>query len=156
MTAPQIRLVEEPAEQAALTPLMDRCAEAAMSEYRDEPLPPEVGARFLARAGDAPQTVLLVAEGDALPSGEPAGLLVVGPLTDPLTGEVIPIICLLHVRPDQRHVGLARRLVDAARGVLQERGQPTLAARAGHNDDALISMGERWGFVRQWELMLLE
>jgi hypothetical protein len=31
-----------------------------------------------------------------------------------------------------------------------------LSARAGHNDDALISMGERWGFVRQWEMMVRE
>jgi hypothetical protein len=40
--------------------------------------------------------------------------------------------------------------------VLAERGMRVLAARAGHNDDALISMGERWGFVRAWELMLFE
>ena len=31
-----------------------------------------------------------------------------------------------------------------------------LWARAAHNDDALISMGERWGFVRAWELMSAE
>ena len=30
------------------------------------------------------------------------------------------------------------------------------AGRAGHNDDALISMGERWGFLRAWELFVRE
>ena len=43
-----------------------------------------------------------------------------------------------------------------ARRLLGQRGLRTLAARAGHNDDALISMGERWGFVRAWELLLYE
>ena len=50
----------------------------------------------------------------------------------------------------------AKALVEGVSGLLRDRGMSTLAARAGHNDDALISMGERWGFVRQWELMVLE
>ena len=32
-------------------------------------------------------------------------------------------------------------------------GDPRGHAAFGHNDDALISMGERWGLVRTWELM---
>ena len=84
------------------------------------------------------------------------GVLLTAPLEDPLTGEVVPIIVVLHVESDVRHRGLARALVTDARSVLAERGYGVLAARAGHNDDALISMGERWGFLRHWELMLHE
>ena len=39
---------------------------------------------------------------------------------------------------------------------LAARGVRGISARVGHNDDALISMGERWGFVRHWELLLRE
>ncbi len=55
-----------------------------------------------------------------------------------------------------RHQGLAAKLVAEVSAVLRERGMMSLAARAGHNDDALISMGERWGFVRTWEMMVRE
>ena len=84
------------------------------------------------------------------------GLCLVGPFEDPLTAERTPMVLALYVEPAVRHRGLARALVDEARAVLAERGFHRLAARAGHNDDALVSMGERWGYVRQWELMLLE
>jgi GNAT superfamily N-acetyltransferase len=66
------------------------------------------------------------------------------------------MVLLLFVSPDVRHRGLARAMVDAVTRVLAARGHEKLAARAAHNDDALISMGERWGFVRQWEMMLRE
>jgi hypothetical protein len=51
---------------------------------------------------------------------------------------------------------VARALVHETARLLAARGAGTLAARAGHNDDALISMGERWGFVRSWELLARE
>ena len=35
-------------------------------------------------------------------------------------------------------------------------GLDALAARAPLNDDALISMGERWGFIRQWAYLVYE
>jgi GNAT superfamily N-acetyltransferase len=66
------------------------------------------------------------------------------------------MVLVLYVEPDARHRGVARALVEEATRLLAARGLRRLAARAGHNDDALISMGERWGFVRQWELMLRE
>jgi len=66
------------------------------------------------------------------------------------------MVLILFVSPSARHGGLAGALVEAATAELAGRGIPLLAARAGHNDDALISMGERWGFVRQWELMVRE
>ena len=84
------------------------------------------------------------------------GLCLTVPFEDPLTGEILPMIVILRVDPNLRHRGIARALVDDARSILAERGHGILAARAGHNDDALISMGERWGFLRHWELMLHE
>ncbi|MCZ6597293.1 MAG: GNAT family N-acetyltransferase [Planctomycetota bacterium] len=154
---PAIRQIEDLEEALALAPLLDRCAEDALREFRDDPLPPDVSRRFLERGFDARETVVLVAEANQeRTGGDPVGLCVVGPFADPLTSEVVPMIVLLHVRQEARHRGLARKLVDAARRVLAERGIKCLAARAGHNDDALISMGERWGFLRTWELMLLE
>lgn len=149
-----LRRIESQAEAHALSSRIDECAAAALAEYRDTPLPPRVGARFVASQFDAPETVLLVAE--TRPGAADLGLCLVGPFVDPLTAERTPMVLVLHVAPAARHRGLARALVDEARALLAGRGFPTLAARAAHNDDALISMGERWGFVRQWELMLLE
>lgn len=136
-----------------LAPLLDRCAEEQMSEFRDEPLPAGVGERFLRAHLAAPETLLLRAR---TPEGADLGFVLTGPAPDPLVGEVVPMILLLHVDAGSRHRGIARALVQEASRRLREAGHTTLAARAGHNDDALISMGERWGFVRQWETMLLE
>jgi ribosomal protein S18 acetylase RimI-like enzyme len=125
-----------------------------MREFRDTPLPAGTAARFVARHFDEPESLLLVAE--SRPGAGDLGLCLVGPFEDPLTAERVPMLLVLHVDPAVRHRGLARALVDEARAVLSERGLESLAARAAHNDDALISMGERWGFVRQWELMIHE
>lgn len=149
-----LREIDTPEEARGLAPRLDRLAEDALREYRDDPLPPGVGARLLERAFGAPESVLLVAE--SAQGRADLGLCVVGPLEDPLSGERMPMILLLHVEPDVRHRGLARALVDEARSILAERGIGRLAARAAHNDDALISMGERWGFTRQWELLVYE
>ena len=101
---------------------------------------------------DRPETLLLQArDGD-----ETLGLCLIGPLVDPLMGTATPTVLVLHVAPSWRHRGLARALVQAASDTLKERGVAGLSARVGHNDDALISMGERWGFVRHWELLLRE
>lgn len=150
----ELRLIESQSEAHALSPRIDACAAAAMAEYRDTPLPEQVGARFIARHFDERETLLLVAESAA--GAADLGLCLVGPFEDPLTAERQPMVLVLYVDPSVRHRGLARELVEEARSILAERGMPVLAARAAHNDDALISMGERWGFVRQWELMLIE
>ena len=63
------------------------------------------------------------------------------------------MILALWVDPDWRHRGLARALVGR---VHDELGAAVIGARAAHNDDALISMGERWGFVRSFEVMFHE
>ena len=48
---------------------------------------------------------------------------------------------------------MARARVAAAQEALAERGITRLGARVEHNDDARISMGERWGWIRGWEWM---
>ncbi len=137
-----------------LVPVIDRYAEEVLDELRDEPLPPGTGRALLERHFDSPQCVVLTARDPEL--NERVGLCITVPFEDPLAGDAVPMIVVLSVHPERRHRGLARALVEAVSAQLRGRGFPRLAARAGHNDDALISMGERWGFVRAWELMLLE
>ena len=154
---PVIQIVTDATETHALLPRLEAVAAELMGEFRDEPLPEGAVGRLLQRKGQEPQTLLLRADaGPGGPTPEPLGLLLTAPFEDPLTGERVPLIVLLHVRSDLRHRGIARRLVEKALQTLAERGIDRMAARAGHNDDALISMGERWGFVRSWEFMLRE
>ena len=140
-------------EALALAPRLDDCAAASLAEFSDDPFPAGATERFLRRHFDADETVLVVAR---VSNGDPVGLCLVGPFEDPLTAVRVPMVLTLHVATAWRHRGVARSLVSEAQSQLVGRGQTKLAARAGHNDDALISMGERWGFVRLWELMLLE
>ena len=142
-------LVSDRARALSLAGVLDRAADDAMREFRDAPLAEEVGRRLIERSFDAPESLLLLAEEE----GQLAGLLATAPFEDPLTGELVPMIVLLHVETAFRHRGLARALVFEAVRLLGRKGLSRVAARAGHNDDALISMGERWGFVRAWELM---
>ncbi len=148
----RIRPVTTLAEALTFTGLLDRWSEEGMAEFRDVPLPRAVSRRFLERHFAHSTTLLLLAESEEGLNG----MCLTAPFEDPLTGEIVPMIVLLRVEPETRHRGLARALVDDARAILAERGHRVLAARAAHNDDALISMGERWGFVRHWELMLRE
>lgn len=149
-----LREVTDLTEALGHAPELDRYAEETLDEFRDEPLPPGVCARFFERKFDARETLFLVAESE--PGRADLGMLLVGPFEDPLVGEAIPMVLVLHVDSEVRHRGLARALVNEATRILIGRGMTSLAARAGHNDDALISMGERWGFLRLWELMVLE
>lgn len=148
----QIRPVATLDEALALTERLDRCAEEGMAEFRDDPLPRAVTRRLFERHFTHSTTLLLVAE--SLEGVR--GLCLTAPFEDPLTGEIVPMIVVLHVEPELRHRGIAAALVKDAQKLLGGRGHASLAARAGHNDDALISMGERWGFLRHWELMLHE
>ena len=79
-----------------------------------------------------------------------------GPFEDPLTFETTPMIVLLYVRPEIRHRGVARALILELSRRLTQRGFDALLARAGHNDDALISMAERLGMIRTFEVMSSE
>ena len=149
-----LRQIEDLPTALTLAPVLDGYAREAAEEFRDIPLPAGVTQAFLERSFDETETVLIVAE-----SSEGAmdlGVCLTGPFPDPLSAERLPLILILHVDPSVRHRRVARALVDGAAALLEARGYPVLTARAGHNDDALISMGERWGFVRQWELMMRE
>ena len=147
-----LHIVRERGEALALAPELEHLAREAAEEFRDDPLPEGAVRRLLERWFEAPECAVAVARaGDRR-----LGVAVSAPLEDPLSAERVPLVVLLHVERDARHRGLARRLVDALGSELATRGLATLAARAAHNDDALISMGERWGFVRHWELLLRE
>ena len=150
----QLREITELDEALQLGPFLDGYAEETYAEFRDEPLPPEITARFLEKHFAAPETCLVVAESEE--GKTDLGVCLVGPFQDPFVGETMPLVMLLFVVPTARHRRIAKALVEGVSGLLRDRGLPSLAARAGHNDAALISMGERWGFVRQWELMVLE
>ncbi|HVS17874.1 MAG TPA: GNAT family N-acetyltransferase [Planctomycetota bacterium] len=137
-----------------LGPRLDAAAAAFQAQFSDETYPAGSAERFLERALGEPETVLL---GAYKPGTEtPSGLCLIGAHVDTLSGERIPMVLVLHVDDELRHRGVARGLVERARALLEARGIKRLAARALHNDDALISMGERWGFVRAWEWMLYE
>jgi GNAT superfamily N-acetyltransferase len=150
----QLRRITTIEEALSMAPAIDAYAAQAMAEFFDGPLPEGVSRRFFQRHFAADETVLLVAE--SARGASDLGVCVAGPFEDPLLGTRAPMILILFVSPDVRHRGLAHVMVEAVSETLRERGFATLGARAAHNDDALISMGERWGFVRQWEMMLRE
>lgn len=145
------RVVSERDEALRLAPALDERAAEFMAQFSDAPYAAGAAARFLEQHFDDPATLLVVAE--SAPGGPWAGLCLVGPFRDPLLASSLPMILVLHVEPAWRHRGVARLLLERASGELAARGIRGLAARVGHNDDALISMGERWGFVRTFELM---
>jgi ribosomal protein S18 acetylase RimI-like enzyme len=150
----RIRRIEDLHSALELAPALEAYASQATAEFRDEPLPEGTCRRFFAGKFSEPETAFVVAE--TAPGRCDLGVCVSGPFDDPLTGARSSIVLILFVSPHARHQGIARRLVEEVSKILQERGIRSLAARAAHNDDALISMGERWGFVRQWELMVRE
>lgn len=150
----ELRIIQDLEEALALAPRMDAWAAESTAEFRDDALPRDVGRTFVETHFQRPECLILVAEDKS--SGQNFGTCVVGPFADPLTAETVPMVVLLWVDPSLRHRGVARALVVEARRLLRQRGFDKLAARAGHNDDALISMGERWGFLRHWELLLYE
>jgi GNAT superfamily N-acetyltransferase len=150
----KVRRIEDLQSALELTPALEAYAAQATVEFRDQPLPEGTCRRFFAKRFSEPETVLVVAETAA--GRCDLGVCVTGPHEDPLMGSRVPMVLILFVSPSARHRGLARLLVEEASKAMQERGIKSLAARAAHNDDALISMGERWGFVRQWEMMVRE
>ena len=150
----RLRRIDRLESALALAPALEARAAEFHEQFSDEGFPEGAVERFLRRCFDDPATHLIVAEEAA--SERRAGACLTGPFVDPLLGTRLPMVLVLWVEPGFRHRGLARALVGRASELLLERGMTSLAARAGHNDDALISMGERWGFVRLWELMLRE
>ena len=149
-----LKEIESIDEALELAPEIDRYTAQIMGDLRDAPAPAGTGERLLRRVMEASEGLVLVARSKA--GGERLGMCITAPMVDPLVGDSSPMIVVLEVDPDHRHRGLAGQLVSAARRELGKRGFHELGARAGHNDDALISMGERWGFVRVWEFMVRE
>jgi len=149
-----LRTLDTLSQALELAPALDRHAAEFWTQFSDDPWPAGASERFLRRSFEARETVLIVAQDGE--RAEPWGVCLTGPFVDPLRGDTTPMVLVLHVDPALRHRGVARELVDEASRSLEARGLSRLAARAGHNDDALISMGERWGFVRAWEWMLRE
>ena len=128
---------------------LDQAVVATLAEIRHESPGEGAAARFLERAFDEAETVLLIAkEGEA-----ETGICLTGAWTEPFSGERLAGVLALHVDADLRHRGIARALIAAAQEALAERGVGRLGARVEHNDDARISMGERWGWTRAWEWM---
>jgi ribosomal protein S18 acetylase RimI-like enzyme len=150
----KLRRLQDLEEAMALEPLLDRAARESSAASSESAPADGAMLRFLGRHLERPETLVLVAEAEG--ADDAAGVCVTGPLEDPLSGEVTPLVVALWVQPGLRHRGLARALVREVRRILAARELPGLAARVGHNDDALISMGERWGFTRRWEMMVAE
>jgi GNAT superfamily N-acetyltransferase len=148
----RIRRIAELEEALSLAPRLDEHSAEFMAQFSDDPFPAGACERFLRRRFGADESCLVVAED----GGRVWALALSGPFTDPLLGSTMPMILVLHVDASLRHRGVASELVEEIERTLAARGLTTLAARAGHNDDVLISMGERWGFVRSWELMVKE
>ena len=150
----RLRILDSLDDALDLAGDLDRYARDVIAEFRDDPPPTGTGDRLLRRALDSPQGLVMTAH---LPgNGDRIGFCVTGPLVDPLVGDALPMVVALYVEPDFRRRGLAREMVLGVRKELAARGHGTVTARAGHNDDALISMGERWGFVRAFEVMVRE
>ncbi len=128
---------------------LDHAASATLAEVGEGPLRPGASAEFLRGAFEESETVLLVAE-DA---GEEVGICLTGAWREPLSGERFAAVLALYVDSNTRHRGAARALVARAVELLAQRGVERLGVRIEHNDDARISMGERWGWTRAWEWM---
>ena len=152
-----LREITDSEEALGLAPHLEPAAKDAMTEFRDGALPEDLARRalehYMGPAASSDARLLLVAEEE---QGAVLGVVLVGALLDPLALDEQPAIVLLWTHPNWRHRGIGRQLVTRARELMLERGHPALLARAGHNDDARISMGERMGFVRTWEWMALE
>lgn len=142
--ATHLELVQRALEESAATYLADA----------EEELSPGVAGRLVGSVGKRDEALVLVAEAGEEP--RPMALCLTAPLDDPLIDAPTACIVALWVDPRLRHRGVARAMVQEARRTLAERGVVRIAARTGHTDDALISMGERWGFVRAWEFLVHE
>jgi len=145
----RLRTVASRAEAAGVKALLEQAVRA--SGAPGELAPAEVARRYLERTLGTREALLVVAE--QREAERPLALAASAPLADPLSLETVAMLVLLYVDPSIRQRGVARELVRELRRVLSDRGVGTLWSRAPHNDDALISMGERWGFVRAWELL---
>jgi len=96
------------------------------------------------------ESFLIVAQDEAKAN---KGFAISVPFLDPLSGERRPLLLFMWVESGLRRHGIARAMVVELRRLLKLGGADGLQARIPHGDDALLSMGERWGLVRQWEIL---
>ena len=147
----KLRPIEAAAEADAFAPLLERGVRESVQAFQETDEDEGGWAAFAARHFERPETLLVVAEAEGEP--EPLAFCLTGPYEDPWSGRAWPLVLGLWVRPNIRHRGVARALVQEASRLLAQRGVHLIAARTGHNDDAVLSMGERWGFIRAWEFL---
>ncbi len=148
----RLRAIETLDEALGFADALQHAADESTRSFREDDLAPGLAERFLRERFDQREALLVVAEGEG--RATPFGLCATARFEDPLTGEASALIVALYVDSTVRHHGVARALVEEVRRRLATRGVTRLAGRTEHNDDALISMGERWGFLRAWELMV--
>lgn len=142
-----INQIDSIAEAAELGEHLDKAATANLAGIEHEPIEPGAALRFFEAESARDETGLWVArDGDSV-----LGLCLTGAWVAPLSGERMATILALYVEPNHRHQGVAKALVQAAQAGLRARGISHIGARVEHNDDARISMGERWGWTRGWE-----
>jgi GNAT superfamily N-acetyltransferase len=149
----ELDVVQDRAGAGGLTALLEQAVREAPGPAGTR-TPEDVARHYLEVVLEAPEALVVRARPREV--DRPLALAASAPAVDPLTGQRTPLLVLLYVDPSIRHRGVARALVRELRGALAGRGLGALWARAAHNDDALISMGERWGFVREWEWMSSE
>ncbi|MGH7150109.1 MAG: GNAT family N-acetyltransferase [Planctomycetota bacterium] len=106
--------------------------------------------RFAREALAGPDALLLLARG---PGPVDLGVLFAAGSRNPFLGTSVPFLYALFVRPENRRAGLAAALLSRAEKIYRTRGFGALAAEVPYQDDALISMGERRGYVREREWM---
>ena len=150
----RLRTLDELDDALGLLSLLDKAAVEGGKTWLDEELPEGTARRFLERSFGRKETVVIAAED--VESKKALAIIASAPFEDPLALEVTPMIVLLYVQPEIRHRGVARALILELSRRLTQRGFEALLARAGHNDDALISMAERLGMIRTFEVMASE
>lgn len=146
----RLRTIDTRAEARGTKALLEQ---AVRAQYGAEMKAETLAERVLAGLGPR-EALLVVAEPKELE--RPLALAASLPEEEPLTGVVRARLVLLYTDPSIRLRGVARALVGELRRALVARGVGELVALAAHNDDAVISMGERWGFVRTLELLSAE
>ncbi len=139
--------IETLADASELQAYLDKAATASLAGIEHAPVESGATLRFFEEELSHAETGLWVArDGDTV-----LGLCLTGAWVAPISGERMAAVLALYVEPNHRHQGVAKSLVHAAQAVLRARGVSRLGARVEHNDDARISMGERWGWTRGWE-----
>jgi GNAT superfamily N-acetyltransferase len=143
MAAFRVREVARSEEFAGLLPLF-REALRSLPTAEEDP-PDEEGARLAVEAafGD-PALLCLLAEEE----GSAAGFLLALPWSDPFLGKKGSEMRLCFVRPHSRRQGVAASLVARAERILAARGVASISLLLPTQDDPLVSIAERHGYVR--------